>query len=303
MNILLTGTTGFFGTPLVTALIAAGHTCTVATRAPRAPAPGVEYFAINWDAPIDAQRSALQHAIAHADAVINLAGESVGVGRWTAARKAALMHSRLRVTHALVEAMAAAEKKPRLFLSASGTGYYGDGGDTPLTELAPRGRGFLADMAADWEAAAVRAASFGVRAITLRFGVILAHDARMLQQLIPLFRAGLGGPVGSGRQYLSWIHCDDAIALVLFALAHPTLGGPVNAVAPEPITNTEFSRTLAHAVHRRAWLHTPAFVVRLLLGERAALVLDSQRAIPHALTQAGFTFRYPQLTQALAVCV
>ncbi|MDR7543092.1 MAG: TIGR01777 family oxidoreductase [Armatimonadota bacterium] len=238
-------------------------------------------------------------ALDGADAVINLAGRRVAPGRWTAAARREIADSRIRATRLLVETMGRARHRPPVFISASAIGFYGDRGDQVLTEEAGPGRGFMADVAVAWEQEAQRAPD-GVRVVCTRFGLVLAHGG-FLAPLLALFRLGLGGPLGSGRQWWSWVHVEDLVAAVLFALRTPSLAGPVNVVGPHPVPNREFAQALARAVRRPALLRAPAFALRLALGRQMAdeLLLSSQRVLPARLQAHGFRFRWTELEPAL----
>jgi uncharacterized protein (TIGR01777 family) len=291
MRVLVTGGTGLVGTPLRRALASAGHEVTVVTRRPASHAAR----AVSWDA--------LPDAIAGTDAVVHLAGAPVAAGRWTPARKAEIRDSRVETTRAVVRAIAATRSRPSVLVSASAIGFYGDRGDEPLDEDAPPGSGFLADVCRAWEDAAREAERLDVRVVRVRIGVVLARDGGALAAMLPPFRLGLGGPLGGGRQWMSWIHRDDVVALLMAALSGVTWHGAVNATAPHPVTNADFARALGRAVHRPAVLPVPAFALRLALGEMATVLLDGQRVVPAAARAHGFTFRFPYLDGALVDCL
>jgi uncharacterized protein (TIGR01777 family) len=287
MRVLLAGGTGFVGRPMARALGKAGHNVIIVSRQPgRVPAK-----AIPWDE--------VRAAMPEIDAIVNLAGESIASGRWTPARKAAILTSRLDATRAIVEAIAAASPRPQVLVNASAVGFYGARGDEPLDESAEAGSGFLAYVCERWEAEALRARELGPRVVVLRLGVVLGPDGGALGRMVIPFRAGLGGPLGSGKQWMSWIHRDDVVGLVLAALGETAYAGPMNATAPTPVRNRDFARALARAVHRPAFFRVPGLVLRLALGEMASMLLTGQRAIP-AAARAGYGFRYPELTDALA---
>jgi uncharacterized protein (TIGR01777 family) len=234
------------------------------------------------------------------DAVVHLAGESIAAGRWTAAVKERIRRSRVDGTRLLAETLARLERRPRVLVSASAVGYYGDRGDEPLTEESPPGVGFLADVARAWEAAADPARAVGIRVVHPRLGLVLAREGGALPRMALPFRLGLGGVIGSGRQYWSWIALPDAVRVIERALADATLAGPVNAVAPAPATNREFTRALGRVLGRPTLLPFPALGVRLLMGEMGrALLLGSARVLPRRLERAGFRFEHPELEGAL----
>jgi hypothetical protein len=298
MRIILAGGTGFLGRALAGELIAGGHEVSFLTRrappaAERGPVPELHWVpdgtAGPWAAALDG-----------ADAIVNLAGESIAAGRWSAGRKARMRDSRLVATGSLVEAIRSAARPPSLLVSASAIGYYGSRGDEILTEASAPGTDFLADLCVRWEAAARRAAEAGTRVVLVRTGVVLdRHEGALPRMLLP-FRLVAGGPVGSGRQYVSWIHRADWVALVLWAMATPAVSGPLNATAPNPVTNEAFARAIGHALARPSWLRAPAFALRLALGEMAdGLLLCSQRVVPAEAQQAGFRFRYEEVDRAV----
>ncbi len=291
MHLLVTGGTGFIGHALCTALAQGGHRVTVLTR-DRGHAsrrlPGVT--AIEAPEQVDA-----------VDAVVNLAGEPLAAGRWTARRKQAFRESRIGTTRRLYDWIARLPEaqRPRCLVSGSAVGYYGDRGDTVLSEDASRGSDFSAQLCRDWESAALDLATLGPRVSLLRTGIVLARDGGSLQRMLPPFRLGAGGPFGDGRHWMSWIHCDDLVALIVWLLDRGGEGA-YNGTAPAPVTNAEFARTLGEAVHRPTLLRLPAVALRLGFGEMADLLLVSQRVIPQRAVQEGFRFRYPELRQALA---
>jgi uncharacterized protein (TIGR01777 family) len=234
------------------------------------------------------------------DAVVHLAGESVAETPWTAEKKARIHDSRVASTRLLAETLARLDRKPAVFACASAIGFYGDRGDEDLDETSPPGKGFLANVCRQWEAATARAATAGIRVVQMRFGVVFSQRGGAFARTLPMFRRGLGGRLGSGRQYVSWIVLDDVAAAIQRILGDTSLEGPINVVGPNPVTNLELTRTTAGVLHRPALLPIPAFLLRLKLGEMAdELVLASQRVYPRRLQAAGHTFAYPELEPAI----
>lgn len=288
MHVLLTGATGLIGRPLLRALAAAGHSVTVVSRTPgRAPTR-----AVGWDG--------VPAIISEVDAVVNLAGEPVADGRWTEERKEAIRASRVQGTRAIVEAMRRAPKRPAVLVNASATGYYGPCGDETVDESHAPGNDFLANVCKAWEAEAVAAEALGVRVVRLRTGIVLSDQGGALGRMLVPFRACLGGPIGSGKQWMPWIHIDDECGLVVAALAGEQWSGPVNATAPEPVRNREFARVLGAALRRPAVLPLPGFVLRLAFGDMASIMLTGQRATPAAAQQFGYDWKHPTLPEAIA---
>jgi uncharacterized protein len=250
-----------------------------------------------WDA---TRGSPPEAAFAGVDVVVNLVGESISNGRWTDARKKVLRDSRVVGTRALVDALRGLKERPRLLISASGTGYYGDRGAEILTETAAAGTGFLAELARDWEAEAMKAAEIGMRVVMLRNGVVLSKSGGILRKILPPFRVGLGGKIGSGAQWMPWIHLEDEIGFIRHAMAHEAARGAFNTVAPEPATNAEFVRAVGEALGRPTVLAAPAFALRLAFGTMTdEVLLASQRAMPVRTLESGYVFRHPLLRPAL----
>jgi uncharacterized protein len=299
MSIVIAGATGFIGRELVEALVKEGRRVFALTRDPnRLPASWkgtVEGLAWNGRGS-GSWRSALEGC----EAVVNLAGENIGEGRWTAARKKRILDSRLESAHALVAAMRAASKRPKRFVSASAVGYYGDLPEGEADESAPAGRGFLADVCRQWEQAALEAETLGVPTAVARFGVVLSARGGALPRMALPFKLMAGGRAGSGRQWLSWVHRDDAVAAVRFLIDRPDMTGPVNVVAPEPARNADFSAALGRALRRPVWAPAPAFALKAALGEMSDMILEGQRVLPTRLEQAGFRFRFPDADAALS---
>ncbi len=291
MRVLLTGGTGFIGDPVARALRGAGHDVTIVSRQPGY----VPAKAIAWDG--------VRAAMAETDAVVNLAGAPIADGRWTAARKAAITSSRVEGTRAIVDAIAGSPKHPQVLVSASAIGFYGPRGDEELDETAASGVGFLASVCRQWEAAAWRAKDFDVRVVALRIGVVLGPGGGALGRMVIPFRACLGGRLGSGKQWMSWIHRDDVVGLVLAALGDARYTGAVNATAPAPVRNRDFTTALAHAVHRPAIFPVPGIALRLALGEMAEMLLTGQRVVPKAATAAGYAWKHPGLAEAIAASI
>lgn len=277
MNIAITGASGLIGTRLRQKL---GETGRMARAIPR-----------------DAGDAALAEILGSADAVVHLGGEPVAQ-RWTPAAKKRIHDSRVEGTRRLVNAIAAQSRRPRVLVCASAVGYYGSRGDQILTETSSAGSDFLAQVVVDWEEAARSAENLGIRVVSLRFGMVLGQGGA-LAKLLPLFRIGAGGRLGSGRQWMAWIHIEDAVNLILFALNFAAIKGPVNATAPHPVTNEEFTSRLAIELHRPAILPVPAFGLKLVLGEMSEMLLASQRVLPSVAKSSGFPFQYPELQGAL----
>jgi uncharacterized protein (TIGR01777 family) len=292
MKVAITGATGFIGRALCRELAQRGHQIVALTRdlqRARSVLPGAE--AIEWSG---SQAAVLPPV----EAVVNLAGETVA-GRWTPEKKQRIRDSRVEGTRRLVEAICRAEQEPAALVSASAVGYYGERGEEILTEKSAPGSGFLADVCREWEAEAARAETAGTRVTCLRLGIVLDRDGGALEQMLLPFRLGIGGPLGSGRQWMPWIHRADVIGLMLFALETASLSGALNVSAPEPVRNRDFGRTLGKVLHRPALLPAPGFALRLLLGEFASEVLGSRRVVPERAQALGYTFQYPQLEPAL----
>jgi hypothetical protein len=301
MRVLISGSTGLIGSVLAKDLAAAGHETAGLVR-PGSAASGAD---VRWDpsAPQGAPRAGAVDtgALAGFGAVVHLAGESIS-GRWTRAKKARILDSRVQGTQALCKALAAldAAARPAVLVSASAIGYYGDRGDELLAEDAGPGKMFLSGVCGQWEAATAPAAEAGIRVANTRFGVVLSARGGALREMLTPFRMGLGGRVGSGRQYMSWIELSDAVAAIRWILDHAALAGPVNVASPNPVTNAEFAAALGRALHRPALLPTPAFALRLAFGQMAdELLLASTRTVPRKLLDSGFKFRCPTLPEAL----
>lgn len=292
ISVAISGASGLIGSALAAFLATGGHRVLRLVR--RAPAAPDE---VAWDpAAGTVDRTALEGV----DAIVHLAGESLAAGRWTAARRRRILASRVDSTRLLATAAAALERPPRALVSASAVGFYGDTGERVADEDSPAGAGFLAEVCAAWEAAADPARIAGIRVVHPRFGVVLASAGGALAKLVPVFRVGAGGPVGTGRQWMSWASLDDALGALLFLIARETLAGPVNVVAPEPVRNREFARTLGRVLGRPALVPVPAAALRLAYGEMAQqTLLASSRVIPARLAAAGFRPLRPGLEEAL----
>jgi uncharacterized protein (TIGR01777 family) len=312
MKVLITGATGLVGTALVKRLVADGHTvCRLVRRETvsrksedRGQAAGQQVFDVPWDPEASDGLSFAdsQGDIAGAEAVVNLAGASIAQGRWTTQRKMVLRSSRVKTTRSLVAALGRLKTPPKVLLSASAVGYYGNRGDEVLTEESKAGDDFLAQLAREWEAEAVKAEAAGIRVVRARFGIILSKHGGALPPMMRLFQFFVGGKIGSGRQWMSWVTLEDVVGILVYALKDGSVSGAIDVVAPQPVRNVEFTRELARALHRPALVPAPAFALRLALGQEMAdtMLLTSQRAEPARLRQLGYRFVHEGLTEALA---
>lgn len=298
MNIVVTGGTGFIGRALCAALFHGGHRVSILTRNAGQVfhQPGVSVNQVQWNG---RDTGPWEQALEGADAVINLAGAPIADGRWTDARKQLLFDSRVLATRLLIDAISRRSSKPPVLINASGIGYYGASDDRGLDEGAPRGQGFLTDLCLAWEAEAIRAAEFGTRVVLLRTGMVLEQDGGALPKMILPFRLFAGGPIMPGTQWVSWIHRSDHIGLIQWALSTPTVSGPINAVAPEPVTMKTFCEVFGRVLHRPSWLPVPQFALNILLGELGTLMTTGQRVIPAKAMVGGYAFKYPTLEPAL----
>lgn len=292
MRILITGGTGLIGRHLIPRLLDLGHTVTVVTRTPDKAQGVLDARVVLWKGLNDRQN------LNDIDAVINLAGEPIADKRWTEAQKQRLCNSRWQITQKLVDLFHASETPPAVLISGSAAGYYGDLGEVVVTEEEPPHNEFTHKLCARWEQIACGAQSDRTRVCLLRTGVVFSPKGGILAKMLPVFRLGLGGPIGSGRQYLAWIHIDDMINGILWLLDND-LRGPFNMVSPYPVRNEQFAHALGHALHRPAFMRAPATAVRLMMGESAVLVLGGQRALPKRLEDSGFGFRWYDLEEAL----
>jgi len=299
-TILVTGATGFIGRRVLEALHEKGYELAILSRRGyRAVALPYGKLTQRWN---PQQELAPVSVIEQAQAIVHLAGESVA-GRWSDAKKRAIRESRVQGTRNLVAAIAQATTRPRVLVSGSAVGYYGDRGEETLTEESAPGNDFLAEVCQAWEAEARRAEEHGVRVVCLRTGIVLEGDGGALQRMLPPFQLGLGGPLGSGRQWMPWVHREDVVGLILHALENETLSGPVNATAPEPVRNSEFTKTLGRVLGRPAFLPAPAFAIKWLVGDFADVLLASQCVLPARAQAAGYAVRYATLEPALRACL
>lgn len=293
MHILITGGTGLIGRQLCKALLAGGHESTVLSRKPDS-VPAKCGAGVHVMTALDQWRPGMTF-----DAVINLAGEPIVDARWTTRRKQALWDSRVALTEQLVQRIAAAHHKPGVLLSGSAVGYYGNRGDAVLDESAVAGEDFAARLCQAWEDVAQGAEKTGVRVCLLRTGLILSNDGGLLGRMLPPFRLGMGARLGDGKQWMSWIHIDDYVAMLLKLLDNPEASGPYNMTSPQPATNKEFTAVLAAALHRPAPFIAPAFLLKWGLGERACLLLEGQRVLPKKIEPEGYRCTFTKLADAL----
>ena len=296
MNLVVAGGTGFIGSALCSRLIERGHSLTLLTRSTSSDTVSPNKAWITWNP--DAA-GAWEQALDGTDGVINLAGEPIAGKRWTEAQKKKIRSSRINTTRALVTAIGKAKEKPKFLLNASAIGYYGPHGDELLAEEQGPGNDFLSRVCSDWEEEAKRAEGHGLRVVRLRTGIVLGKGGGALSKMVPPFKLFIGGPLGSGRQWMSWIHLEDEIGLIQFLIEHPNARGAINSTAPNPVTMKEFCRTLGSVLHRPSWAPVPAFALRVMLGEMAEMLLTGQRVIPAEAQKLGYKFRYPTIPEAL----
>lgn len=298
MHVLVTGGTGLIGTALVESLLNDGHQVTVLSRSPERKQHRVNDRAavVGWDAET---AQGWGHLVNEVDAIVNLAGAGIADQRWSEQRKQLIRDSRVNAGQAIIEAMRAADRMPSVLVQSSAVGYYGPGGEAMLTETSPPGHDFLAQVCFDWEASTAPTQELGVRRPVIRTGVVLSTQGGALPKMALPFQFFVGGPVGSGRQYLPWIHIDDEIRAIRFLIENGEADGPYNLSAPHPPTNKEFSRKLGEAIHRPSLLPVPGFGLKLLFGEMSTVLLDGQRAVPQRLEAAGFDFKYTDAVPAL----
>ncbi|MBC1222998.1 TIGR01777 family protein [Nostoc sp. UCD121] len=301
MKVAITGATGFVGSLLVQRLHGKGHKIVVLTRNtafaqkvfPSEAFPNVEIVAYTLNT-----SGSWQSVIASCDGVVNLAGEPIGEGRWTPERKQEILNSRKLGTQKIVEAIVNANPKPTVLINASAIGYYGTSETANFDETSQSGNDFLAQVCQAWEAEATKVKDAGVRLVILRFGIVLGNGGA-LGKMIPPFKLFAGGPIGSGRQWFSWIHVDDLVNLIMQALTKPEIEGIYNATAPNPVRMADLSQTLGQVMNRPSWLPVPAFAIEALLGDGAIVVLEGQQVLPKRTVETGFEYKYPNLQSAL----
>ncbi len=301
MKIVIAGGTGFIGTRLISQLIASGDSVTLLTRSGSVPqAFKDKIVAQPWDGKTAGN---WMKVIDGADAVINLCGEGIALKRWSQKQKELLRSSRLDPTRAIVQAIRSAQVKPQVLINASAVGFYGSVPEEQVDESRVQGRGFLADLCADWEASAREVETMGVRLVFPRIGIVLGPGQGALQKMIPPFKLFMGGPLGSGQQWFPWVHVQDVANMILFAMKKTSISGPINVCAPYPVRMHEFCGTLGRILNRPSWLPVLPAILRLVLGEMAEMLLGGQKAIPQKALKNGFKFRYAFVESALISCL
>jgi len=295
MRLVVAGGTGFIGSALCRRLLECGHSVTLLTRSGPSAVRQANAKPLTWN---PSEPGAWEAAINGSDGIINLAGEPIAK-RWTERQKQKIASSRVQSTRTLVEAIGRAKEKPKWLLNASAIGYYGSHGSEPLSEEAGPGSDFLSRVCVAWEREAEKAESHGLRVVRLRTGIVLGKGGGALAKMVPPFKLFMGGPLGSAEQWISWIHLDDEIALILFLMEHPDAQGAINATAPNPVTMSQFCKTIGEVLNRPSWAPVPAFALRLMLGEMADMLLTGQRVLPAAAQKLGYSFKYPTLLEAL----
>jgi uncharacterized protein (TIGR01777 family) len=296
MKILITGGTGFVGSQLTSRLIKDNHEVTILTRSlkgAKGSLPGISY--LEGD---PTKKGPWQEAIKNHEALINLAGASI-FSKWTEEHKKAIRESRVNTTQNIVEGVPPQSQKQFTLFSTSAVGYYGFHGDEELVEESPPGNDFLARIAVEWEGEALKAREKGSRVVITRFGIVLGEKGGALGQMIPLFEKYIGGPIGSGKQWFSWVHIKDLAEAFSFLLKHPEILGPVNVCSPNPVRNKDLAKALGKALHKPSFIPAPGFMIKLVLGEFGTVILEGQKVIPRRLLESGFTFRYPDIDAAL----
>lgn len=302
MKIFITGGTGFLGRNLIEELIAENHEVTVLTRSEKTAKNVLGQGSVKIIEGDPTKPGDWQQAIDGTDAVINLCGEKILDKKWNNEVKQKLLHSRIPPTNHIVEAIASAGKKPKVFISGSAIGYYSDRGSAIVTEQDMRGHDFAAQLCQAWEDAANKASTM-TRVVFIRTGLVLAKKGGALEEMVRPFKYFAGGPIGSGAQYMSWIHIKDHIEIVKMCLTNDTISGPVNLTAPNPVTNSEFTNALGKAMHRPSWLRVPPFMLKLMFGEGASLLLEGQRVIPQKALNAGYNFKFSDVESAIRNCL
>jgi uncharacterized protein (TIGR01777 family) len=294
MKILITGASGLIGTALQKSFEEKGYGMLLASRSEPKSERNIQWSPDAGFADEDLQR------LEGLDAAVHLAGEGISALRWTDEKKKAIRDSRVHGTRTMIEAFARLEKKPKVFISASAIGFYGDRGDDEMTETSSAGDTFLSEVSKEWESESRRAEDMGIRTVLLRNGIVLSKDGGALATMMTPFKLGVGGVVGSGKQWMSWVSLDDVVTIVNYALENETLRGAVNVASPNPVTNEEFTKTLGEVLYRPTFLPLPEFAVNLVFGEMGdALLIDSIKVLPKRLLDAGYEFKYPDLKSAL----
>jgi uncharacterized protein (TIGR01777 family) len=296
MKLVITGATGFIGSILADRLWHQFHSLALLSRRPPREEGVTKREWFFWDPPAG---GAWEERVDGADGIIHLAGEPIAGKRWSARQKEVLRTSRIDSTRALVNAIAGAKTKPKFFVSASAVGYYGPRGDEIVTEASPPGSDFLSALCAEWEGEALKAEAHGVRVARIRTGIVLGEGQGALKKMVPPFKMFMGGPLGSGKQWMPWIHIEDEIGLLLFLMQNENARGAFNATAPNPVTMEAFAKALGDVLKRPSWVSVPASALALIVGEMADMLLTGQRAVPEAATQLGYRFQYPMIEDAL----
>jgi uncharacterized protein len=294
MKIILFGGTGFIGNALRKELLTKGHEVFLFARSPRAISEK-NLTVVQWEL----NKFDSLNYFDGADAIINLAGESIGAGRWTEKRKEKIIRSRIDTTAAIVKLISMAENKPGVLINASAVGYYGNVENSAVTESHSKGSGFLSDVCEKWESGAAEAEKYDVRVVLMRFGIVLEKDGGALCKMLLPFKLFFGGPLGSGSQWMPWVHRDDVVSSIIFVLENKKISGAVNVTAPNPVRMKEFAKILGRVLNRPSWFPVPAFILKIVLGEMSEMVLTGQKAIPEKLIREGYKFKFPELFGAV----